>query len=58
MYDFMRFVPRKRFRWYKVATQDALPAEDIFALRFIIFHYLYESYRILEKELSKHEKIS
>ena len=30
------------------ATQDALPAEDIFALHFIIFHYLYESYRILE----------
>ena len=45
----MRFVPQKRFRWYKVATQDALPAEDIFALRFVIFHYLYESYRILEK---------
>ena len=45
----MRFVPQKRFRWYKVAMQDALPAEDIFALRFIIFHYLYELYRILGK---------
>lgn len=45
----MRFVPQKRFRWYKVATQDALPGEDIFELRFIIFHYLYESYRILGK---------